>query len=121
MPEEVPCLVRVHVRDSALVVVARLSTQRAVHRLRGKAGDVLAEFSDDHVHAETLYPKQSSQRWREWELELIDGHHKLLDASQNWVAAPETATVSVVDPSPETVTYRCACGFTLDEDRESPA
>ncbi len=86
VPEELLRLVRVHVRDSALVVVARLSTQRTVRRLRGRGGDVLAEFSDDHVHAETLHPKQSSQRWREWELELIDGHHKLLDASQKLMA-----------------------------------
>jgi CHAD domain-containing protein len=86
VPEELLRLVRVHVRDSALVVVARLSTRRTVRRLRGKGGDVLAEFSDDHVHAETLRPKQSSQRWREWELELIDGHHKLLDAGQKLMA-----------------------------------
>lgn len=37
-----------------------------------------------------------------------------------WMAAPETATASVVDPAPETVTYRCACGFTLDEARGEP-
>lgn len=86
VPEELLRLVRVHVRDSALVVVARLSTQRTVLRLRDKAGEGLAEFSDDHVHAETLHPKQSNQRWREWEMELIKGHHKLLDASQKLLA-----------------------------------
>ncbi|GAC1369617.1 MAG: hypothetical protein NVS2B15_22120 [Pseudarthrobacter sp.] len=51
-------MVRARVRDSALVVMARLSTQRTVRSLRSKAGGVLAEFSDDHVHAETLRPKQ---------------------------------------------------------------
>jgi len=80
-------LVRVHVRDSALVVVARLSTLRTVHHLRNKGGDVLAEFSDDKVHAETLIPRQSSQHWREWELELIAGSRKLLDAGQDLMAA----------------------------------
>jgi CHAD domain-containing protein len=86
VPEALLSLVRVHVRDSALVVVARLSTRRTVHHLRNKAGDVLADFSDDHVHAETMHPTQGSQHWREWELELIDGHRKMLKSSQDLMA-----------------------------------
>lgn len=86
VPDSLLRLVRVHVRDSALVVVARLSTRRSIRRLRNKSGDVLAEFSDDHVHAETLSPVPSSQHWREWELELVDGSRKLLDASQKLMA-----------------------------------
>jgi hypothetical protein len=31
-----------------------------------------------------------------------------------WAAAPETATVSTTGQAMETLTYRCACGFTLD-------
>jgi CHAD domain-containing protein len=90
VPEPLMRLVRVHVRDSALVVVARLNTRRTVHRLRNKAGEVLADFSDDHVHAETLCPSKSSQRWREWELELVAGPRKLLDASQKLMAKTGT-------------------------------
>lgn len=86
VPDALLRLVRVHLRDSALVVVARLSTRRTVRHLRNSAGEVLAEFCDDHVHVETLHPKQGSQRWREWELELIDGHPKLLDASHKLMA-----------------------------------
>ncbi len=82
VPETLLRLVRVHVRDRALVPVARLSTHRTVRRLLGKTGNALAEFSDDHVRAETLHPTRASQHWREWELELIDGHPKLLGASQ---------------------------------------
>lgn len=73
VPEPLLRLVRVHTRDSALVPVARLRTRRTVYRLRGKNGDVLAEFSDDRVKAETLIPEQRKQTWREWEIELIDG------------------------------------------------
>ena len=29
-------------------------------------------------------------------------------------AAPETATVSITGQATETLTYRCACGFTLE-------
>lgn len=83
VPEPLLRLVRVHVRNTRLVVVARLSTRRAVHRLRDKDGNILAEFSDDRVNAETLVPRQSSQHWREWELELIKGSRKLLDAGQD--------------------------------------
>jgi CHAD domain-containing protein len=90
VPEPLMRLVRVHVRDSAPVVVARLSTRRTVHRLRNKAGEVLADFSDDHVHAETLSPRKSSQRWREWELELVTGPRKLLDATQKLMAKTGT-------------------------------
>lgn len=85
-PEPLLRLIRVHVRDSALTVVARLSTKRTVYRLRNKKGNVLAEFSDDQVHAETLVPRPSSQHWREWELELTGGPRTLLDAGQELLA-----------------------------------
>ena len=84
-------LVRVHVGDSALVVFARLNTLRTVHHLRNKEGVILAEFSDDKVHAETLIPRQSNQHWREWELELIAGSRKLLDAAQDLMAGAGVA------------------------------
>lgn len=86
IPEPLLRLVRVHVRDSTLKLVARLSTRRTVHRLRNEAGDTLADFSDDLVEAETFHPEQSSQHWREWELELIDGPRTLLKAGQKLMA-----------------------------------
>lgn len=87
VPEPLLSLVRVHTRDSVLVPVALLRTQRTVHRLLGKNGDVLAEFSDDHVRAETLIPEYSKQSWREWEIELVDGSRKLLDTVQDILAS----------------------------------
>ncbi|MEW1808910.1 CYTH and CHAD domain-containing protein [Pseudarthrobacter sp. NPDC080039] len=86
VPKTLQQLVRVYVRDSELVVVARLTTSRTIYRLRSKTGDVLADFSDDQVHAEILSPDQSSQQWREWELELGHGSRKLLDAGQKLMA-----------------------------------
>jgi CHAD domain-containing protein len=82
VPEPILRLVRVYLRDSALVVVARVQTRRTVHHLRNKTGEVLADFSDDDVQAEALSPEHRSQHWREWELELIDGPRTLLDAGQ---------------------------------------
>lgn len=86
VPKTLQRLVRVHVRDSELGVVARLTTSRTIHRLRNKTGDVLADFTDDRVHAEILSPERSSQQWREWELELVHGSRKLLDAGQKLMA-----------------------------------
>ncbi|WP_323960428.1 CHAD domain-containing protein [Arthrobacter sp. JZ12] len=91
VPASLLRLVRVHVRDQALDVVARLRTARTVRTLLADDGGVLAEVSDDVVSAETLLPaqdnlEQSSQNWREWEVELVDGSRDLLEASQALMA-----------------------------------
>lgn len=80
VPEALLRLVRVHTRDRQLVRVATLTTRRTVRRLRGKEDSVLAEVSDDRVAAETLIPPHRTERWREWEVELIDGTKDILDA-----------------------------------------
>lgn len=80
-------LVRVHVRDEALIPVARLRTRRIVHRLRDEDGQALADFTDDQVQAEALGPEHISHRWREWEVELTKGSRDLLDAVQDLLAA----------------------------------
>ncbi|MET3923547.1 CYTH domain-containing protein [Arthrobacter sp. UYEF20] len=87
VPEPLLRLVRVHTRESTLVPIARLTTRRVVCRLRGQNDVVLADFSDDHVQAQTLTPKQKTQYWREWEMELVDGSRDLLEAGQNMLAA----------------------------------
>jgi CHAD domain-containing protein len=87
VPEPLLRLVRVHVRDRALAPVARLRTRRTVHRLCDNHEGVLADFSDDHVQAETLVPEQTTQHWREWEIELIDGSTDLLEAGQDMLTA----------------------------------
>ena len=37
-----------------------------------------------------------------------------------WAAAPEVATASFAERGPEIVSYRCACGFTLDQEPDLP-
>ncbi|WP_247828657.1 CHAD domain-containing protein [Arthrobacter antioxidans] len=75
-------LIRVHVRDRALVPVARLTTRRIVHHLHGEDGGVLADLMDDRVQADVLLPAPAGLHWREWEIELVDGSIDLLDAAQ---------------------------------------
>lgn len=87
VPEPLLRLVRVHTRGHVLNPVARLKTRRIVHHLLNKKGQVLATVSDDTVEAETLRPKQAPQRWREWEIELVEGSRDLLDAGQDRLAA----------------------------------
>lgn len=83
VPEPLLRLVRVHTRGRVLVPVARLTTRRIVHHLLSKKGKVLASVSDDTVEAETLAPKHALQRWREWEVELVEGSRDMLDGGQD--------------------------------------
>lgn len=89
-PESVPArllqLVRAVVRDRPLTPVARLRTRRIVHRLRGADQQILAEVADDHVAADRFGPEPVSLKWREWEIELVDGTRELLDAAESVLA-----------------------------------
>lgn len=82
VPQSLLRLIRVHLRNEPLRVVARLNTTRTVHNLRSAGDKVLAEFSDDLVHAQALVAEESSRHWREWEFELVEGSRELLDASR---------------------------------------
>ncbi len=86
VPEALLQLVRVHTRNTALIPVARLRTRRIVHRLRHRNGEVVADFTDDQVQADTFISEQATQHWREWEVELVDGPRELLDAVQDLIA-----------------------------------
>jgi CHAD domain-containing protein len=59
------------VRDRPLAPVARISTDRTVDLLYGPDGSAIAEFCDDKVIAST--GEGDPLRWREWELELVEG------------------------------------------------
>ena len=87
VPEPLLKLVSVHTRKRALGPVARVKTRRIVHRLLNKKGAVLADVSDDQVQAEALKPERTVRHWREWEIELVKGSRKLLDAGQDLLAA----------------------------------
>ncbi len=65
--------------EHPLLPVARVSTRRVEHELDGPGGTVLAVLCDDDVHAERLLAPRLKQHWREWEVELADAPHGLLD------------------------------------------
>jgi CHAD domain-containing protein len=69
------------VRDDVLAPVVTIRTDRRVHRLHGKKGNVLAEVADDRVSAEPVTadaPGLAPMVWREAEVELVDGKSALL-------------------------------------------
>ena len=74
LPDELRDAVVAIVRDRPLSPVARISTARDVTLLYGHDGTAVAEFCDDHVTAcrVTADGEVDPQRWREWELELVD-------------------------------------------------
>ena len=82
VPAELQALVRSRTRTSPLLPVARLETSRTVHLLVGEGERVLAEVADDVVRARGA-GEQREQRWREWEVELVDGPRPVLDAVQD--------------------------------------
>ncbi|MEJ7705513.1 MAG: CYTH and CHAD domain-containing protein [Geodermatophilaceae bacterium] len=71
-------LVRVHVRDHPLRTIATLRTTRVLHRLLDDDGTVVAEVCDDRVVA--VVAGQPERRWREIEVELVEGGRTLLSA-----------------------------------------
>ncbi len=114
IPESLLRLVRVHIRNQRLSVVARLNTHRTIHRLRNKSGSLLGELSDDIVRAESLIPEPSNQHWREWELELKNGSRTLLEAGHNLLGD------AGIKPSPHTSKLGRALGKYLPDDQKQP-
>ena len=90
-PDTVPGLLRslvlVHTRNQKLAPIAHLKTRRTPISLLSADGTVLAEFSDDRVESTILLEPVEAAAWREWEIELVDGRRKLLDAAE-MVLAP---------------------------------
>jgi CHAD domain-containing protein len=82
IPPELTAAVRARVRGAALAPVAVIRTRRTVHRLRDRAGRILAEVADDAVtsHAPGAAAATLDQ-WHEWEIELVDGDRDLLAAT----------------------------------------
>ncbi|WP_369056485.1 CYTH and CHAD domain-containing protein [Kineococcus terrestris] len=70
-----------------LVPVARVDTHRRTRTVLDAAGTRLLELADDTVEARRLLPLEGAgeasgavQRWREVELELVDGEREVFDA-----------------------------------------
>ena len=69
------------VRDQVLAHVVTIRTDRRVHRLHGKRGEVLAELADDRVSTEPASghaPGLTPLSWREAEVELLSDSPSLL-------------------------------------------
>ncbi|MBV8294033.1 MAG: CYTH and CHAD domain-containing protein [Mycobacterium sp.] len=74
VPTELLDVVLAIVRDRPLNPVARITTTREVQELYGADDAALAEFCNDQVtasRAATADAPEVEQRWREWELELV--------------------------------------------------
>ena len=81
VPKELLGLVRVQLRDEPVGPVARITTRRTVHTLLGAGDVVLAEVADDEVVAESMGSQLTTSRWREIEVELVDGDESVLEAA----------------------------------------
>ena len=73
LPDDLAALVRSRVRDSELLPVVRLRSDRDVRHLLDADGRLLAEVSVDTVHAERLTGRGGEAQWTEVEVELADG------------------------------------------------
>lgn len=88
--------VRAIVRDRQLVPIASVHTHRRAYTLAAEDSRVLVQVCDDEVLAERLPGPGVAQAWREWEIELVDGDLRVLDAiAERLLAAGATSpTVS---------------------------
>jgi CHAD domain-containing protein len=73
VPDPLSRLVAATTRGAELVPVARLTTTRTAHRLRGGDGLTLLEVADDTVTGEKLGDDGQVSAWREIEAELVGG------------------------------------------------
>ena len=65
--------------DEPLRPIARIRTRRSERSIHGADGEVLAVLADDRVSSQTLGERAVLQRWREIEVELVDGPRDVLD------------------------------------------
>ncbi|MGW2819673.1 CYTH and CHAD domain-containing protein [Streptomyces sp. NPDC001443] len=73
VPPALAALVRSRVRDTALLPVVRLRSERDVRDLVDADGRLLAEAGVDAVRADRLLGGDGSAQWTEIEVELADG------------------------------------------------
>jgi hypothetical protein len=72
-PVELLEAVRTILRGQPVSPVARIRNTREFRLLYGVDGVAVAEFCDDHVTAgKGVDGSTATQRWREWELEIVD-------------------------------------------------
>ena len=101
------------VRDRPLEDIVTIRTDRCVHRLHDKHGEVLAEVADDRVSTEpeTDAPGLTPMTWREAEVELVAASPSLLGHAADLMSAvgarrsdhPSKLTRALGDRLPPTV------------------
>lgn len=96
VPSELHELVAPVIGGDALVPVAQLKTRRTRRELKAADGTVVALVEDDVVEATTYLDGERIHRWREVEVELVDGTPEQLTA----VVQALTAKGLVVSDSP---------------------
>jgi CHAD domain-containing protein len=108
-------LSRVQLRGEPVAPVARIETGRTEHSLVAEDGTVLAVVADDAVTAEALGDEVTVSRWRELEVELVDGDRALLEATVS--ALREAGARPAAAPSK----LRRALAVRLDGEAAAPA
>jgi len=78
-PDHVLDLVLGWTRGIAVAPVARIQTRRTSWRLTATDGRTLAELVGDRILARPAQLGGEPVRWREWDVELVDGDRDLLD------------------------------------------
>ena len=95
VPKGILPSVRAIVRDRPLVPIARVRTRRRAYTLVAEDSLVLVEVCDDEVLAERLRGPGEAQAWREWEIELVDGDLRVLEAIAERLLAVGATRASV--------------------------
>lgn len=72
-------------RGAPLQPIAELVTEREIHRLAGADHRWLAEIAVDAVTAMQVRDVGVTRRWREVEVELVDGDEELLRRAADWL------------------------------------
>ena len=72
-------------RGAPLQPVAELVTDREIHRILDEDGTALVEIVVDNVTAMQIRDVGVTRRWREVEVELVDGDEKLLQRIARWL------------------------------------
>jgi CHAD domain-containing protein len=80
VPAAVGAEVRAVSRGGVLRPTVRMTTRRTEWPLVGPDGAVLALIADDEVSTELVADPAAGQRWRELEVELVEGDRELLRA-----------------------------------------
>jgi CHAD domain-containing protein/uncharacterized protein YjbK len=94
VPSDLTDHVQVHVRGRRLSPIATISTVRRITELHDSDGQVLAVLCEDTVSTQSLLSHGHAQSWNEWELELVTGDVKLLEAADELLRSQGARTAT---------------------------